>query len=687
MGYQIPFISFHGTEYVLMINGGGTEIEGSTQVFVTTEDDDNDFFMPVRTQSGTFRYIGYGSGDRARWLAMIPSNALDIPVKLMEGNTVKWQGYIQPEIYQNDYPANGSTMEHEFSVQCPLSVLDTMDISIEDIEMTPVVTIGDLLENYVFSRLTGTVITDYYIQGTASATWDRLNLKVMFNNFIESDSTGFSPKYSLKEVLEEVCKLFGYTCRMHGTAVYFTMPVTQTGHSEVGFTRYSSLTSTTGRTYSARGSFSMNDSMYCDNDNNEQVLPGYGKVTVKSDINVLDNLIEIPYDELYNQYNIGQSDIIIRSVDYYERDIYSLIRQPDGNNQTLDYENDSVQLQCYMAEKPGTNHSAGGAKKYCRFLVYDDDNVGPVGGAVPESKGHYAWRKCIELFHSWSYTGHNTNTMFMIKSKQAFALSNGMLYIDFNCHHVSAWLTEAMVANRPKATCRLKVGNKYWNGTAWTTSVRTFNLPFNSEGAQTNRSNYGGINAPQYNGFGIPVTDTLLGIVEFDIIDVPNYNTGGLSGTDINGFLPLMDFKIGFVRGTIEEKDHRGNQYVSYGGHFSQTVNVDLIFACDVTYGPGNYQRHMPAGKGYILNNADEKPAATVPSVDGANVIAEEELSHVIAHYGSTTHRMVTVNLWSDLVGNVVPTSMSSGLETGMFPIAISHDWRDDITTITMVKL
>jgi hypothetical protein len=48
---------------------------------------------------------------------------------------------------------------------------------------------------------------------------------------------------------------------------------------------------------------------------------------------------------------------------------------------------------------------------------------------------------------------------------------------------------------------------------------------------------------------------------------------------------------------------------------------------------------------------------------------------------------MVTVNLWSDLVGNVVPTAMSSGLETGMFPIAISHDWRDDITTITMVKL
>lgn len=687
MGYQIPFKSFKGTDYVLMINGGGTVIDGSAEVFTTREDDDYDFFMPVRTQSGTFKYLGEGSDDRAMWLDMIPQDALDIPVKLMAGNVVKWQGYIQPEVYQNDYPANGATTEHEFEVQCPLAVLETMDISTEHLDTTPIVTIGDLLENYIFGRLTGTTITDYYIQGTADATWARLSLKVMRNNFIETDTTGVSPKYSLKEVLEEICKLFGYCCRMHGTAIYFTMPVTKTGHTEVGFTHYTSLTSVTGQTYAARGTFNVSDAMFSDIEDNEQVLPGIGKVTVKSDINELDNLIEIPYEELFNKYNIGHSEIIIRSVDYYERNVYNLIRQPDANNETLTYENDTVTMECYMANMPGTTQDAGKAKKFCRFFVYDDDDVGNVGGTVPESKGHYNWRKCIELFHSYEYTGSNTTTMFKITSKQAFVISNGMLYIDFSCHHVSAWLTSPIVDIRPKATCRLKIGNKYWNGTAWITTDTTFDLPFDSEGAVTNRSSYGGINAPQYEGFGIPVTDTLQGIIEFDIVDVPSYNSGSFMARDINGFLPLMDFNIGFVRGTIEEKEHRGNEYIVNGGRFKQTVNVDLIFACDVTYGPQNYQRHMPAGMGYILNNSDDKPAATVKSIDNLDVIAEEELAQVIAQYGENTHRLVSVNLWTNLVGNVEPTAMSAGMETGMFPISISHDWWNDITTLTMIKL
>jgi hypothetical protein len=688
MGYQIPFKSFNGTNYVLKIDGGGDVIDGAAQVFVTNEDDDTDFFLPVRTQSGTFRYLGEGANDRNMWLNMIPQDALDIPVKLIIGtNSIMWQGYIQPEVYQNDYPANGGLIEHEFSVQCPLAVLDTMDISTANLDTTPIVTIGQLLQNYIFNRLTGTTINDYYFQGTLAATSARLNLKVMRQNFIETNTNGVSAKYTLKEVLEEVCKLFGYTCRMHGTSVYFTMPVTKTGHSEVGFTRYTDLTSTVGASYSARGTFTINDTKFCDNNNVEQVLPGIGTVTVKSDINELDNLIEIPYEEIYNKYNTGQSDIIIRSVDYYERNVYNLIRQPDANNTTLTYENDTVTMECYMANKPGTTQDAGKAKKFCRLFVYDDDDVGNVGGTVPESKGHYNWRKCIELFHSYEYTGSNTTTMFKITSKQAFVVNNGMLYIDFNCHHVSAWLTEVPFANRPKATARLKIGNKYWNGSTWTTTASNFNLPFNSEGAQTNRSSYGGINAPQYDGLGIPVTDTLQGIIEFSILDVPAYNTGAFTNQNINGFLPLMDFKIGFVRGTIEEKDHRGNEYVEKGGRFKQSYNVDLIFACDVTYGPQNYQRHMPAGKGYILNNSDEMPASTIPSIDGNNVIAEQELAQIIAQYGMTTHRLVAVNLWNNNASKIVPTLMSTGMETGMFPIAISHDWREDIVTVTMVKL
>ena len=711
MGYQIPFRSFKNTAYVLEIGGGGTALDGAVDTFVTDEDANTDFFTPVRTQSGTFRYIGSGANNHDTWLSMIPTDALSIPVKLKVGSTVKWQGYVQPEVYHNDYPANGGLMEHEFAVQCPLAVLDTIDIN-TNVNSHPVVTIGQLLHTHIFSQLTGTTINRYYFQGSKDIVSSRLNTKVMWANFLdtveEGNAEGVStvkivPKYTCRQVLEEVCKLFGWCCRMHGTYVYFTMPV----DNSQGFSYFTAdqmiSTATSRGTNKARGSFSIADNMFCDNDNHEQVLPGIGKVTVRSDINPLDNLVEVPYDELFDQYNLGTNETIVRSVDWYEREIYSTIKQPQANGGTLTYENDEVSLTVYMANKPTDQNNSGYGKKYARFLVYDD---GDVGDPIPESKQSFSWKKCIELFHSYEYTGSNSNDLFKISSKQIFVLSNGVLYINFKCDEVSAWIIgkrnydfDPPIAGYPILTCRLKIsdgtanGTKYWNGSAWVTNpstIPTFTMMFTASGVRSNRAN---ISAPQYNGYGIPVDDTMRGTIEFAVVDVPKWKTIAPSyfGDDeikLNGFCSLMDFEIGFVRGVIEDTKHRGNEFTATGGNFSQEYNVDLIFASDVVYGPTNYQRHMPAGLGYILN-ASEQPEATVAGMgtQGAGVIPEKELARVIAKYGETTHRLVQVNLYTDLVGNVVPTAFSTGLEVGMFPLAIGHNWRDDVTTLTLIEL
>lgn len=704
MGYKIPFKSFKDTSYVLEIGSGTlTTLTGGVDTFVTEEDADTDFFTPVRTQSGTFRYIGSGANDHATWLAMIPTDALSIPVKLKVGSDVKWQGYIQPEVYHNDYPANGSVQEHEFSVQCPLSVLGTIDINTE-VNSHPVVTIGQLLHTHIFSKLTGTSIEYYYFQGNKYIVSSRLNTRVMWANFIETieegNANGLSTtkvvaKYTCRQVLEEVCKLFGWCCRMHGTRVYFTMPV----DNSQGFSYFDADQMISVETYRGtdepRGSFSITNAMFCDNDNHEQVLPGIGKVTVRSDINEIDNLVEVPYDELFDKYNLGTNETIVRSVDWYEREVYSTIKQPQANGGSLTYENDEVSLTVYMALAPTDRSNSGKERKYARFLVYDD---GDVGDPIPESKQSFSWKKCIELFHSYEYTGSNSNDMFKITSKQMFVISNGILYINFKCDEVSAWLIGLEDATThitmPRIACRLKIsdgtanGTKYWNGSAWVTNpstIPTFTMEFTASGAKSNRQH---ITDPQYNGYGVPVTDTMRGTIEFAVTDVPAWHYILASNMDINGFCSLMDFEIGFVRGVIEDTKHRGNEFTATGGKFSQEYNVDLIFASDVVYGPTSYQRHMPAGLGYILN-ASEQPEATVAGMgtQGEGVIPEKELARVIAKYGETTHRLVQVNLWTDLVGNVVPTAMSSGLESNMFPLAIGHNWRDDVTTLTLIEL
>ena len=728
MGKTITFVDRAERKYQLLIDGGGTALDGGSVTFETQEDNDADMFKPVRCQTGTFRYIG--TNDHDAWLSLIPSDAIDKRVVLQRyiGTSwvTMWQGYIQPQVFENEYPGLG-TVEHDFAVQCPLSVLDTVDIdpnpnatpeSSRIINNYPTITFGQLLQNFVFNRVTSTGtankntrISYYYIQGTTAVTSDRLGLKVMWANFLDVDSNNnVVCKYTCKQVLEEFCKFFGYTCRMHGDCVYFTQP---TGNN-VGFSRYSNLTGSPDSF--PRSTFNITDAMLCDTDDHEEIHPGIGKATVKSDINPLDNLVEIPYDELYDQYNIGipSSPIIMRSVDWYEHNVYNQIREPDANGGSLSYENDTVSLTCYMANKPGIDTGAGDAKKYCRFFVYDDNEVGGdlTTQEIPDSKEAFSWRKCIELFHSYTYSGSNTQTMFTISSKQVFVISDGFLYINFKCHQVSAWVTESenfFYPNRENPTevktycyakAKLRIGTKYWNGSAWVENSpnTTFDLPFTSGGAKSNRSSYGGISAPQYSGYGIPVYDTMRGDMEFSIEDVPSYQVARLSfpedpWKDINGFLPLMDFEIGFVRGTIEDTQHRGNEYTSNGGKFRDEVNVDLIWASDVEYGQGNYKRHMPAGLGYILNGSTEKPQEKIWSMNwttgNPDVIPEQYLSQLIANYGQTTHRLLQLNLRSSVLGDVTPMVNTSGLESGvtMFPLAISHNWRDDITTLTLMQI
>lgn len=703
---QLQFKSLYanngeGTLYTLTIGSASGTLTGAAEPFVTQEADDADMFLPIRTQSGYVRIVGID--DRATWLSLIPNGVTSILVKLTHGNNViDWQGFMTPGVFSNEWPSpEHAVMEHEFPVQCPLSVLDGIDMDVQD--PTPnhigIVTFGQLLQ-HIFGKLTdpsvGVTINHYYIQGTAAVTNARLDLKIIWANFLETDNTGtIVAKYTCYQVLEEVCKFFGYTCRMQGDAVYFTQP---TGNT-LGFTEYShenlynsSTHQAVSGTYSERGSFSILNNMLASNDMEEQVVPGVGKVTVSSDINKLDNLIEIPYDELFDRYFTGHSIIIVRSVDYYEHDIYCSVRAPFADNTSMVYENDSVSMECYMATNPGSGHSAGNKKKYCRFIVYDDDEVGPVGGTPPKSKKAYSWKKCIELFHSYNYPNYGTSgsddtTMFSITSKQSFIVSDGYLYISFKCDEVSAWIGSV------NFYAIIKIGNLYWNGFAWVERTAgqaepSFYMQFNASGACSNRS---GVDAPQYDGWGIPVTDTMRGVLEFKILDVeksqkidPDHITDIV---DINGFLPLMDFEIGFVRGTIEEKRHNGNEYTKTGGSFRENVGVDLIFAADVTYGPQNYQRHMPAGLGYILNYSDEKPSATIMSMTGYGVTPEEYLATLIANYGLNTHRIVDVDVRTDLVGNVTPAMIDGGLCGGMFPMAISHNWCDDITHITLITL
>ena len=90
----IDFTALRSSDaYTLMIGTGhATSVEGTRDVFVTTEEDDTDLFMPVRCTSGTVRF--YNAGGAWNTLADISDDHTPVQLVTQGGGGVVWRGYI-----------------------------------------------------------------------------------------------------------------------------------------------------------------------------------------------------------------------------------------------------------------------------------------------------------------------------------------------------------------------------------------------------------------------------------------------------------------------------------------------------------------------------------------------------------------------------------------------------------------
>ncbi len=89
--WQIPFKSLRsGTVYTVNIydasySGSPIPLKGGAQPCVTQEDDDEDFFANIRTQSGYIRIVDDGkdaNGNTFNWKTFVPSTDTDRPVTI-----------------------------------------------------------------------------------------------------------------------------------------------------------------------------------------------------------------------------------------------------------------------------------------------------------------------------------------------------------------------------------------------------------------------------------------------------------------------------------------------------------------------------------------------------------------------------------------------------------------------------
>ena len=105
--------------------------------------------------------------------------------------------------------------------------------------------------------------------------------------------------------------------------------------------------------------------------------------------------------------------------------------------------------------------------------------------------------------------------------------------------------------------------------------------------------------------------------------------------------------------------------------------NADMIYASD---------NNMEYGYGLIINPADGSFVETV-GYGNQQEHPEQHLANRVAAFWGSSKRQINAEMRTDVIPSITPRHRVTIESAWKFdPIAISHDWRDDVTRFTFLQ-
>lgn len=208
-------------------SGDVVAVEAAADMIEWADDDDRDVLVPVRGQSGYLRVVDDGSGEVEQ---MMPRNNMEHYVEVLRDGVLVWQGYMQAATYTAAWDIAPKVVE--FPLIDGLTALES--VYMDGTKEMRLTTLGEL----VHEALTATgvdvqsVVYPKEVRVSESdaagyaAPW--LMEVSRFNFFEKSNAENYDdPEYqrydgiTYKELLEEVCKLWGWRLVMRGSEALF----------------------------------------------------------------------------------------------------------------------------------------------------------------------------------------------------------------------------------------------------------------------------------------------------------------------------------------------------------------------------------------------------------------------------------------------------------------------------------
>ena len=657
--------------------GDPVQLTGAEKTFETEEDDSDDFFAPIRRQSGYLRIVDTGldnDGNTFNWRNMLADTDTSRPVTLTDDNgKVRWQGFMQPQNF--GVGLHMSPQEIEFPLQCPISITEGIDINYNQ------KAIGNFayLLKYIVDSIPTCAPTSFVFQGGERAMAILLK-KIDWQNFILGSGDEGDEGMTMYACLEGMCLFWGWTLREYERTWYFTcaddsaaMPsglvLTKTELDEVA----SGIT-----TYKAPESIFVSRTVggiFASTNNTDMQICGPHKVVITSNANIAADFVIHPFDSLLEaemneagwQYGIHYGDQIIG----HTNDVKTVNRR-------------NFSFRCF-----GEDAAFWQVRKYeGADIGYGASiNVLAIKNTGSPDTGRFAY---IQTMYE-----HGFSDGFFVLSGETYRGAEDYIETD---HDI------AYSGNR-EMFMGLGIGKsfnsaKWWNGRAWQNSYTRFTVTIGNKKPEF-FTRYWVDGNHVINTNIIAVNNALQGYLYVDFFGsyAGAYGDRSFPETDGKKSFNLKDFAVRFYKNSVtirnavtnsnwneitEKKDNSEGRYIaSNSNRTREEYTSDNIFASD---------NMMKPGFGIIMNT-DGSPLTTFDYANGA-ARPEQHKADRIAAYWSSSKRSIDCELLSngdigggETASDISPIRMVVIDGTTLYPYSIGHDYWNDVVKISSIEM
>ena len=679
--WKIKFKSLRaGTDYCVNIYKDGTlpsgyplTLKGGAQPFTTEEDSDDDMFTPIRTQSGYIRIVDDGLAETSggvstswNWKELLPATDTDRPVVLQKKVsgvwTTVWQGFMQAQNFGGTL--YGNPQEREFPVQCPLTVTQGTDINYTH---TSIENFAYLLKQIVDSIPSVSRPTDFMIQGgTDAQSW--LLKRIDWQNFVSEDGDGnLVARFSMYQCLEDMCRFWGWTVRTCGTTMYLTMA------DDVAETTFLSLTTaqlatiaagtTAGSTSATFITANLTGDIFANTNQNDYLQRGPNKAIVTDNPTTFGNdLIEI-FD--------SKSEEKMKNLGWDE--------QHNFYNRTTQFTNDLLSINF-------TGLSATAQSGYGAFAV-SATYTGLVGATKDNRYNAIRIKKTYDASAgpSISIVTNYEHTFY-----GGFFRILGEIYQGQE-HHQDP--SEDGFAGRSEIVMKFGIGRtrataKWWDGDQWIDSETKFRGATGGWKEEIFTVKWYG----QTNRYERSIIDSgnLCGYIFFEIFGTESES---IAEYDNERMFEIKNFKIQFIKNDtvskIQYPNSRWNDITflqlpnkleykaANNNNVRNDFNADCIYASEI---------QMEPAFGVILNQ-DNSYLRELSYNGGTPIRPEQHLANRVVNYWQTSKRRLAVDVRTNTIADITPQYKVTLDGTTGYPIAITRDYWNDITTLTIIEL